>query len=215
MISFDPVVAVLRQVVTATGSGLMDVYGIGPAGAARILADVGDVARFADRDPVRLLDWHRRDRRVLRRADPPPAVSSRQPAAQPRALHRRGLPDPSRHPRPSVLPAQARRRQDASTGGPAVPTPATVRCGLPATRRRRRSHRHHDRGDRERGPGRALGATTSSSAVDSNPGIGASEKSLPGPAATTLPPPRTASRRPPQVLDTEGSRCGRPTATRP
>ena len=65
------------------------------------------------------------------------------------------------------------------------------------------------------GPGGHSGATTSSSAVDSNPGIGASEKSLPGPAATTLPPPRTASLRPPQVLDTEGSRCGRPTATRP
>jgi transposase len=27
----------------------MDVHGIGPAGAARILADVGDVARFPDR----------------------------------------------------------------------------------------------------------------------------------------------------------------------
>ena len=29
---------------------LMDIYGIGPAGAARILADVGDVARFPDRN---------------------------------------------------------------------------------------------------------------------------------------------------------------------
>ena len=28
----------------------MDIYGIGPAGAARILADVGDVARFPDRN---------------------------------------------------------------------------------------------------------------------------------------------------------------------
>jgi transposase len=26
----------------------MEVHGIGPAGAARILADVGDIARFAD-----------------------------------------------------------------------------------------------------------------------------------------------------------------------
>ena len=41
--------------MTATGSGLMDVYGIGPAGAARILADVGDVARFADRN--RFASW--------------------------------------------------------------------------------------------------------------------------------------------------------------
>jgi transposase len=28
----------------------MDIFGIGPVGAARILADVGDVARFADRN---------------------------------------------------------------------------------------------------------------------------------------------------------------------
>jgi hypothetical protein len=45
----------LRQTVAATGSGLMDLYGIGPAGAARILADVGDVARFADRN--RFASW--------------------------------------------------------------------------------------------------------------------------------------------------------------
>ena len=28
---------------------MMDIHGIGPAGAARILADVGDIARFPDR----------------------------------------------------------------------------------------------------------------------------------------------------------------------
>jgi transposase len=28
----------------------MDLHGIGPAGAARILVDVGDIARFPDRD---------------------------------------------------------------------------------------------------------------------------------------------------------------------
>jgi transposase len=33
----------------------MGAYGIGPAGAARILADVGDVARFADRN--RFASW--------------------------------------------------------------------------------------------------------------------------------------------------------------
>jgi transposase len=41
--------AELKQAVLATGSRLMDVYGIGRAGAARILADVGDIARFPDR----------------------------------------------------------------------------------------------------------------------------------------------------------------------
>jgi len=45
----------LAEAVTAAGSGLMDIYGVGPAGAARILADVGDVARFADRN--RFASW--------------------------------------------------------------------------------------------------------------------------------------------------------------
>jgi len=42
--------AELKAAVVATGSGLMDIHGIGPAGAARILADVGDVSRFPDRN---------------------------------------------------------------------------------------------------------------------------------------------------------------------
>jgi transposase len=35
-----------RAAVKATGTGLLDLYGIGPASAARILGDVADVARF-------------------------------------------------------------------------------------------------------------------------------------------------------------------------
>jgi transposase len=42
--------AELKTGVLATGSRLMDIHGIGPAGAARILADVGDVSRFPDRN---------------------------------------------------------------------------------------------------------------------------------------------------------------------
>jgi len=41
--------AELKAAVLATGSHLMDIHGVGPAGAARILADVGDVARFPSR----------------------------------------------------------------------------------------------------------------------------------------------------------------------
>jgi transposase len=41
--------AELNAAVLASGSHLMDIHGIGPAGAARILADVGDVARFPHR----------------------------------------------------------------------------------------------------------------------------------------------------------------------
>ena len=45
----------LKAMVLATGSKLMDLPGIGPIGAARILADVGDVSRFADRN--RFASW--------------------------------------------------------------------------------------------------------------------------------------------------------------
>ena len=42
--------------VTARGSTLMDLHGIGPSGAARLLADVADVHRFASRD--RFASWN-------------------------------------------------------------------------------------------------------------------------------------------------------------
>jgi transposase len=45
----------LEAAVVERGSALMDIYGVGPAGAARVLADVGDVARFPDRN--RFASW--------------------------------------------------------------------------------------------------------------------------------------------------------------
>jgi transposase len=47
--------AELKAAVLARGSTLMDINGVGPEGAARVLADVGDVARFADRN--RFASW--------------------------------------------------------------------------------------------------------------------------------------------------------------
>jgi transposase len=40
----------LKQLVAATGSTLMDLHGIGPSGAARLLVEVADIARFPTRD---------------------------------------------------------------------------------------------------------------------------------------------------------------------
>ena len=45
----------LKAMVLARGSTLMELTGVGPVVAARILADVGDVARFADRN--RFASW--------------------------------------------------------------------------------------------------------------------------------------------------------------
>jgi transposase len=47
--------AELKVMVLARGSRLMDLRGVGPVVAARVLADVGDVARFADRN--RFASW--------------------------------------------------------------------------------------------------------------------------------------------------------------
>jgi transposase len=46
----------LQQLALARGSTLMDLTGIGPCGAARLLADVGDIRRFAGRD--RFVSWN-------------------------------------------------------------------------------------------------------------------------------------------------------------
>jgi transposase len=47
--------AELKVLVNARGSRLMDLPGVGPVVAARTLADVGDIARFADRN--RFASW--------------------------------------------------------------------------------------------------------------------------------------------------------------
>jgi transposase len=40
----------LRALVAATGTGLLDLHGIGPSGAARLLVEVADITRFPDRN---------------------------------------------------------------------------------------------------------------------------------------------------------------------
>jgi len=40
----------LRDLVRQTGTGLLDLHGIGPQGAARLLVEVGDITRFPDRN---------------------------------------------------------------------------------------------------------------------------------------------------------------------
>ncbi len=47
--------AELKAAVVARGSTLTEIHGVGPVVAARALADVGDVTRFADRN--RFASW--------------------------------------------------------------------------------------------------------------------------------------------------------------
>jgi len=46
----------LHQLIDTTGSSLRELHGIGPANAARLLGDVGDIARFADKG--RFASWN-------------------------------------------------------------------------------------------------------------------------------------------------------------
>ena len=39
----------LVELIKTTGTGLLDLHGIGPSGAARLLVEVGDITRFPDR----------------------------------------------------------------------------------------------------------------------------------------------------------------------
>lgn len=46
----------LGELITATGSSLRELHGIGPSNATRLLGDVGDITRFADRG--RFASWN-------------------------------------------------------------------------------------------------------------------------------------------------------------
>ena len=116
----------------ARRSTLMDLPGVGPVVAARILADVGDVARFADRN--RFASWtgtapldassgeqirHRLSRAGNRKMN--------------HMLHIAGHhPGPARHPWSGLLPPQTGCREDPQeairclSGG--SPTRSTVNC---------------------------------------------------------------------------------------
>jgi transposase len=55
----------LKELVAATGTTLMDLHGIGPSGAARLLVEVGDVSRFANR--AHFASWNEAMRALKRR----------------------------------------------------------------------------------------------------------------------------------------------------
>jgi hypothetical protein len=95
-------------------------------------------------------DRHRAHRRLQRPAPAPPALARRQPPPQPRALHSRDRPAAQRHPRPRLLPPQARCRENPH-GSHALPAPPALRRGLPATRRRRPRPARNEPGRAPRG----------------------------------------------------------------
>jgi transposase len=201
--------AELAAAVRARGSHLMDRPGIGPAGAARILADVGDVARFGDRN--HFASWTG--------TTPIDASSGDQ------VRHRLSRAGNRRLNHVLHIAAVVQLRHDTAGRAYFRRKRAQGKGGLEAMRclKRRLSDAVYrqlvadslalgtDHG--WAGPGGHSGATLTSSAADLTPHVGTSDQPQPGPAASTLPPARVPSPHPPRPRQPPhrdgGRRCQR------
>jgi hypothetical protein len=160
----------------------MDIHGVGPVVAARVLADVGDVIRFADRN--RFASWtgtapldassgeqsrHRLSRAGNRRVNHMihiAAISQIRLDTEGRAYYRRKR---AAGKRPlEAIRCLKRRISDAIYRQLVTDAAATATTTS------------------EAGPGGHCGATQESSAAGSHPRTGTSDQPLPGPAPTTL-----------------------------
>jgi transposase len=184
----------LAEAVTGAGSGLMQVYGVGPAGAARILADVGDVARFPDRN--HFASWT---------GTAPIDASS---GAQIR--HRLSRAGNRWLNHVLYIAGIVQIRHDTPGRRYYLRKLAEGKTPLEAMRclRRRLSdvvyrqlvadaEKANQADQDEAGPGGQRGATTDSSAAGPTPTAGPSDKPQPGPAPQTLPADQALSEPPP------------------
>ncbi|MEO3936759.1 IS110 family transposase [Dermatophilaceae bacterium Soc4.6] len=176
--------AELKAIVVARRSRLMDIYGVGPVVAARVLADVGDVTRFADRN--RFASWTG--------TAPLDASSGEQ------NRHRLSRAGNRRMNHMIHIAAVTQLRQD--TDGKAYYRRKRTEGKKPLEALRCLKRRISDAiyrqllADAERdaereadaGPGGHCGASQESSAADLPPHIDTSDQPLPGPAAPTLRP---------------------------
>ena len=170
----------LKELVAATGSTLMDLHGMGPSGAARLLVDVGDITRFATRD--HFASWNGTAPIDASSGD---QVRHRLSRAGNRQINR------ALHIMATVQlrnPTQGRAYYDHKV--------ASGKGSMEAMRclKRRLSdivYRHmldDAIWNSVTGPGGHRGTTTDSSVTDSHPIAGSLDKPLPGPAK---PQPRT------------------------
>jgi len=182
--------AELKALVKARGSRLMDLPGVGPVVAARTLADVGDVARFADRN--RFASWtgtapldassgeqnrHRLSRAGNRRMNHMihiVAISQIRLDTPGRAYYRR-----KRAAGKTTLEALRCLKRRISDALYRQLVADADRAAL-----------NKQQAPDDTGPGGHCGASQESSAVDLPPHIDTSDQPLPGPAIPTLQPPR-------------------------
>jgi transposase len=176
--------AELKAMVLARNSRLMDLHGVGPVVAARILADVGDVTRFADRN--RFASWtgtapldassgeqirHRLSRAGNRRLNHVlhmAAIAQIRLDTEGRTYYRRKL-------------GEAKTRKEARRC-------LKRRLSDMVYRQLVADAQQAAHPDVEAGPGGHSGASLTSSAADLHtPVIGSSDQPQPGPAIPTLP----------------------------
>ena len=175
----------LTALLTATGTSLLTLNGIGPSGAARLLVEVADITRFPSR--AHFASWngtapidassgdqirHRLSRagnRQINRVLHIMATVQLRNRTPGRAYYDRRTAEGKTS--MEAMRALKRRLSDivyrTMIGDAVSPAKSATASPTPAEKT---------------GPGGHSGAATNSSADDSNPGIDASEKSLPGPA---------------------------------
>ncbi|MET8311605.1 IS110 family transposase [Micromonospora sp. NPDC005173] len=174
----------LKDLVASTGTTLMDLHGIGPSGAARLLVEVGDdITRFPNR--AHFASWNG--------TAPIDASSGEQVRHR---LSRAGNRQINRvlHIMATVQlrnPTDGRAYVDRKkTGGKtSMEAMRALKRRLSDIIYRRMSN---DAVATAAGPGGQRGTTTDSSVTSSHPPAGSSEKSLPGPAETQLRTPLAA-----------------------
>jgi transposase len=179
----------LKAMVIARGSTLLQIHGIGPSGAARTLADVGDITRFADRN--RFASWtgtapldassgeqirhrlsragNRRMNHVLHMA----AIVQLRNDTEGRAYFRRKV--AAGKTRMEALRCLKRRLSDV-----------LYRRLVADAQKQDLDVNSRGLTDDGTGPGGHCGATQESSAANLPPHVGTSDKPLPGPARPTL-----------------------------
>jgi transposase len=168
----------LIAALKATGTTLTSLEGIGPSGAARLLVEVADITRFPDRG--HFASWNGTAPIDASSGD---HVRHRLSRAGNRQINR-------------VLHIMAVVQLRHPTKGRAYFDRKVAAGKTPMEAMRALKRRLSDvvfrqmMADARTGPGGHLGAATSSSAADSNPDVGSSDKSLPGPA-TCDPTPTT------------------------
>jgi len=172
----------LTALLAQTGTSLLTLNGIGPSGAARLLVEVADITRFPSRahfaswngtapidassgDQIRHRLSRAGNRQINRVLHIMATVQLRNPTPG-RAYYDRRRADGKTS--MEAMRALKRRLSDIVYRTMLGDALRPAQAGTAAARRT--------------GPGGHSGAATNSSAVDSNPGIDASEKSLPGPA---------------------------------